>query len=197
MSWLVVQRIQGGDPADQGNFSWGIQKVAEMHDPMFLLPPVSDPHSPLSLFMELKRGGQFHFRSEHAYTRPMSDATESSHTEQTDQVVPQDAAPEPQLAPQAESKPEQQPHQADPIPQQDSSPKPAENLPEPVKQQLVEAPKPEPRAESTKRFWINENNWLILLGKGWGWGWGIISSVSSKVGEYVKPALDTVGDTGN
>jgi hypothetical protein len=108
----------------------------------------------------------------------MSDTTESSHTEQAAPVVPQEIVPEPQSAPQVESKPEPQ-TQPEPAPKQEESPKPAEKSPEPIKQQPVEAPKPEPKTES----------------KGWGWGWGIISSVSSKVGEYVKPALDTVGDT--
>lgn len=87
----------------------------------------------------------------------MSDTTESSHTEQAAPVVPQEIVPEPQSAPLVESKPEPQ-TQPDPAPKQEESPKPAEKSPEPIKKQLVEAPKPEPKTESTKRFWIDVAN---------------------------------------
>lgn len=89
----------------------------------------------------------------------MSNVAESSHTEQTVPVVPQEAASEHQSAPQPESKPDQP--QADPAPQKEASPKSAEKVPESVKQQPVEAPKPEPKTESTKRFWNIDNNYSI------------------------------------
>ncbi len=88
--------------------------------------------------------------------KTMSDVAESTPTEQTVPVVP---ASEHQSAPQPESKPEQP--QADPAPQKEASPKPAEKSREPVKQQPVEVPKPEPKTESTKRFWNIDNNYSI------------------------------------
>lgn len=126
----------------------------------------------------------------------MSDGKESSNTEQIVQVVQQDALVEQQPTSQPETKPDQ-PQSADPTPHQVESPKPADRSPELIETHDVESPKPQPKTESMKRFFGSTNDNFLRLGKGWGWGWGIISSVSSKVGEYVKPALDTVGDTGN